>query len=39
MNRTKEKAQKIKEKLEYIEIIDWGDIRDFDMIINATVSG
>ena len=39
MNRTKEKAQKIKEKLEYIEIIDWGDIRDFDMIINATSLG
>ena len=39
MNRTKEKAQKIKEKLEYIEIIEWGDIRDFDMIINATSLG
>ncbi len=39
MNRTKEKAQKIREKLEYIEIIDWGDIRDFDMIINATSLG
>ena len=39
MNRTNEKAQKIKEKLEYIEIIDWGDIRDFDMIINATSLG
>ena len=39
MNRTKEKAQKIKEKLEYIEIVDWGDIRDFDMIINATSLG
>ena len=39
MNRTKEKAKKIKEKLEYIEIIDWGDIRDFDMIINATSIG
>ena len=39
MNRTKEKAQKIKEKLESIEIIDWGDIRDFDMIINATSLG
>ncbi len=39
MNRTKEKAEKIKEKLEYIEIIDWGNIRDFDMIINATSLG
>ncbi len=39
MNRTKEKAQKIKEKFEYIEMIDWGDIRDFDMIINATSLG
>ena len=39
MNRTKEKAQKIKEKLKYIEIINWGDIRDFDMIINATSLG
>ena len=39
MNRTKEKAQKIKEKLEYIEVVDWGDIRDFDMIINATSLG
>jgi len=39
MNRTKEKAQKIKEKLEYIEVIDWGDIRDFEMIINATSLG
>ena len=39
MNRTKEKAKKIKEKLEYVEIIDWGHIRDFDMIINATSIG
>ena len=39
MNRTKEKEKKIKEKLEYVEIIDWGDIRDFDMIINATSLG
>ena len=38
-NRTKEKAEKIKSSFSNIEIIDWGDIPDFNMIINATSIG
>ena len=38
-NRTKEKAEKLKEAYSYIEIIDWGKIPDFNMIINATSVG
>tara|TARA_Y100000590_G_C15677056_1_gene998436 strand:- start:487 stop:1284 length:798 start_codon:yes stop_codon:yes gene_type:complete len=38
-NRTKEKAEKIKKNFSNIEIIDWGNIPDFNMIINATSIG
>ena len=38
-NRTKEKAEDIKKIYSDLEIIDWGQITDFDMIINATSLG
>jgi shikimate dehydrogenase len=38
-NRTKEKAENIKKIFSDLEIIDWGEIPDFNMIINATSLG
>jgi len=38
-NRTKEKAENLKKHFKNIKIIKWGDIVDFDMIINATTLG
>ena len=38
-NRTKEKAQNLKKLFNNIEIIEWGEISNFDMIINATSMG
>ena len=38
-NRTKEKAQILRKLFEGIEIIDWGSLPTFDMIINATSLG
>ncbi len=38
-NRTKEKAQMLKNLFEGLEVIDWGVLPDFDMIINATSLG
>ncbi len=39
-NRTKEKAEDLKKKLnKNLEILEWGKIPDFDMIINATSLG
>ncbi len=38
-NRTKDKAEKLKETFKNLEIIDWGNLSDFDMIINATSLG
>ena len=38
-NRTKEKAENIKKIYSDLKIIDWGEIPDFDMIINATSLG
>ena len=38
-NRTKEKAQSLQDLFKDIEIIDWGELTDFDMIINATSIG
>jgi len=38
-NRTKEKAVNLKNLFQNIEIIDWGKIPNFDMIINATSVG
>ena len=38
-NRTKEKANNLKKFFKEINIIEWGDLPDFDMIINATTLG
>ena len=38
-NRTKEKAENLKKLFKDIEIIKWGEISNFDMIINATSLG
>ena len=38
-NRTREKAEDLKKLFENIEIIEWGEFPDFDMIINATSLG
>jgi shikimate dehydrogenase len=38
-NRTKQKAEDLKKLFKNIEIIDWGEIPNFDMIVNATSLG
>ena len=38
-NRTKEKAQDLKKIYPDLEIVNWGQNTDFDMIINATSLG
>ena len=38
-NRTKEKADNLKNLFQNIEILNWGKIPNFDMIINATSVG
>jgi shikimate dehydrogenase len=38
-NRTKEKAKKFEMLFQNIEVLDWGKIPDFNMIINATSLG
>jgi shikimate dehydrogenase len=38
-NRTKEKAENLKKIYKDLEILKWGDISNFDMIINATSLG
>ena len=38
-NRTKEKAESLKKLFKNVEIIEWGKIPNFDMIINATSLG
>ncbi len=38
-NRTKKKADDIKNSFKYIDVVDWGEIPDFNMIINATSIG
>ena len=38
-NRTKEKAENLKKLFPKLELIKWGDIKNFDMIINATSLG
>ena len=38
-NRTKKKAEDLKNLFKDIEIVDWGERIDFDMIINATSIG
>ena len=38
-NRTKQKAEKLKDLFKNLSIVDWGKIPYFDMIINATSLG
>ena len=38
-NRTKKKAENLKKLFQNIEILDWGKIPNFDMIVNATSIG
>ena len=38
-NRTKDKAENLKSIFKNIEIIEWGEVPNFDMIINATSLG
>ncbi len=38
-NRTKSKAENLKKLFKNITIIDWGEILEFDMVINATSIG
>ncbi len=38
-NRTKKKAEDLKSQFHNLEVLDWGDIKDFDVIINATSLG
>ena len=39
INRTKEKVENLKKLFKNIEIIEWGEIPSFDVIINATSVG
>tara|TARA_Y100000768_G_scaffold376980_1_gene349671 strand:+ start:168 stop:962 length:795 start_codon:yes stop_codon:yes gene_type:complete len=38
-NRTKEKAENLKIQFNNLNIVDWGNVQDFDIIINATSLG
>ena len=38
-NRTKDKAQLVKDIFNNLKIVDWGDLPEFDVIINATSLG
>ena len=38
-NRTKEKALSLKDRFEKISVLNWGEIPEFDIIINATSLG
>ena len=38
-NRTKDKAENLKNFFSNLKIINWGDVPEFDMIINATSVG
>ena len=38
-NRTKEKAENLKKLFPKLELVDWGSIKNFDMIINTTSLG
>ena len=38
-NRTKKKAEELKKIYKNLEIVDWGEVTDFNMIINATSLG
>tara|TARA_B100000035_G_scaffold307248_1_gene310253 strand:+ start:162 stop:956 length:795 start_codon:yes stop_codon:yes gene_type:complete len=38
-NRTKSKSEELKNLFKNLEVLNWGEISDFDMIINATSIG
>jgi len=38
-NRTREKAENLKDLFDNLKIIEWGDLTDFHMVINATSLG
>jgi shikimate dehydrogenase len=38
-NRTKIKAEELKDLFKNLKIVDWGDVPEFDMIVNATSLG
>ena len=38
-NRTKSKAENLKHLFKEIDIVNWGEVPNFDMIINATSLG
>ena len=38
-NRTKEKAENMKNFFKFLDVVEWGDLPNFDMIINATSVG
>ena len=38
-NRTTEKAEKLKNLFKTLKVVNWGDIPDFDMVINSTSVG
>jgi shikimate dehydrogenase len=38
-NRTREKAENLKNLFDELKIVEWGEVPDFDMIINATSIG
>jgi len=38
-NRTKKKAEQLKKTFPYLEILNWGEMPEFNMIINATSLG
>jgi len=38
-NRTKQNAKNLKNQFNNIKVVDWGDLPDFDVIINATSLG
>ena len=38
-NRTRQKAEKLIENFKNLKIINWGDVIDFDVVINATSLG
>ena len=38
-NRTREKAENLRDLFKDINVIDWGEITNFDLIINATSVG
>ena len=38
-NRTKEKAENLRKSFPHLELVEWGDIKNFDMIVNTTSLG